>query len=418
MTTPVSSKRHSTGGKPRSERGQTLVLMALSIVALLAAAALVVDGGNAFAQQRRTQNGMDASAEAGATQLARKMSGVVILDGDVLSAIQATRNANEITSLDDAQYTDVDGNLLGATVGGGLIPANAQGVKVEGSRLFDTYLAGVVGMNQWTSTAQATAVTGYAEETGFGGLIPLTIPILLTQCESGGGSSKLFFPDDGVTSTIPFNPQFGTPWPVGPNNMIAIPLCSNGPGNVGWIDWEAPNGGAAELAASIRGANNPPVSTPHWYEITQTGGLTSLDNDMDTWEGKDITIPIFHAEADDPATPLDEELKGTCDAEPANPKNVLSNCPPADIGANGNGWYFLVTLATFHLEHAYIQENNQAECNAAPPLVSTASPLSTGNLVNRCLIGYFKAEVVAANMTAGSMTPTSEFSPLAIQLIH
>ena len=158
------------------------------------------------------------------------------------------------------------------------------------------------------------------------------------------------------------------------------------------------------------------MSTPHWYEITQTGGLTSLDAPMDTWEGKDITIPIFHAEADDPGTPFNEELRGTCDTEPANPKNVLSNCPPPDIGATGNGWYFLVTLATFHLEHAYIQENNQAECND-PALVSPVSPPGSG-LLNKCLIGYFKAEVVAANMTAGSMTPTSEFSPLAIQLIH
>lgn len=399
----------------RSERGQTLVLMALSIVALLAAAALVIDGGNAYAQQRRTQNGMDASAEAGAAQLARKISGVPISDTDVMTAIQATRNANDITTLDSAQYTDLAGAPLGV-VGAGTIPSNAQGVKVEGSRVFGTYLAGVVGMNQWTSTAQATAVTGYANGTGFGGLIPLTIPILLTQCESGGGSSKLYFPDDGVTNP-PENPTFGTPWPVGPNNRVAIPLCSNGPGNVGWIDWEAPAGGASEIAAAITGADNPPISTPHWYEITQTGGLTSLDSAMDTWEGKDITIPIFHAEADDPATPANEELKGTCDAAPANPRNALSNCAPADVGANGNGWYFLTTLATFHLEHSYIQGNHQSECND-PSLVSTASPAFVTNAVNNCLIGYFKDKVVAANMTAGGMTPQSQFSPLAIQLIH
>lgn len=400
----------------RSERGQTLVLMALAIVALLAATALVIDGGNAFAQQRRTQNGLDAMAEAGATQLARKLSGVAITDQMVVDAIEATQTANEITTLASAEYTDGDGAPLGATVGGGVIPANAQGTRVEGSRVFDTYLAGVVGMTQWTASAQATAITGYAESTGFGGVIPLTIPILLTQCESGGGSSRLYFPDDGITS--PSNPQFGTPWPVGPNNMVAIPLCSNGPGNVGWIDWEAPAGGASEIAAAIRGANNPPVTTPRWYEVTQTGGLTSLDDDMDTWEGKDITLPIFHAEADDPTTAFNEELIGTCDAEPANPKNVKENCATADIGANGNGWYFLVALATFHLERAYIQENNETECNAVPPaLVSPASPPSGGNLVNRCLIGYFKAEVVAANMTAGGMTPSSQFSPLAIQLI-
>jgi hypothetical protein len=40
------------------------------------------------------------------------------------------------------------------------------------------------------------------------------------------------------------------------------------------------------------------------------------------------------------------------------------------------------------------------------------------NLENNCLIGYFKDKVVAKNMTVGSGTATSEFTPLAIQLIH
>ena len=143
MTLFPSPRRHG-------ERGQMFVVMILAIVALLAAAALVIDGGNAFAQQRRTQNGLDAMAEAGATQLARKMSGVTISDGEVLAAINATKNANEITTLDSAEYTDHDGNALG-TVGGGVIPPTAQGVHAVGSRDFDTYLAGVVGINQWTS---------------------------------------------------------------------------------------------------------------------------------------------------------------------------------------------------------------------------------------------------------------------------
>lgn len=401
----------------RTQRGQTLVIMALAITALLAATALVVDGGNAFAQQRRTQNGMDATAEAGATQLARKLSGVAITDAVVKAAVDMTAVANDITTVVSAEYTDRVGTVLGM-VGGGTIPPNTQGVKVVGHRDFNTYIAGVVGMNQWRASADATAITGYAEESSFGGLIPLTLPILLTACESGGGSSKLFFLDDKINSP-PDNPEYGTPWPFGPNNMIAIPLCSNGPGNVGWIDWEAPNGGASEIASAIRVPNNGPVRTPRWYEVTQTGGLTSLDDDMDTWEGKDITLPIFHAEADNPSTTtVNEELRGTCDAEPANPKNLLSNCAPADVGANGNGWYFLTTFGVFHLVHSYIQGNFQDECNGAS-LVSPASPPGTprAQQVNNCLIGYFKGKVVAGNFSVGSSTPTSRYTPLAIQLI-
>jgi len=314
MTTPTRTRR--------SGSGQALVLMAIAVTVLLAFAALIIDGGNAFAQQRRTQNGIDASSEAGATQLARRLSGVAITDADVLQAVNATAAANEIMTVASVEYTDRTGTVLGP-VGSG-IPVNAQGVKVVGSRNFGTYIAGVVGMNQWTATAQATAITGYAEESGFGSVIPLTLPILLTECTSGGGSTKIYFPDDGITNP-PDNPQYGMPWPFGPNNRVALPLCSNGPGNVGWIDWTPPGGGASELSSAIQNPSNPPISTPHWYYITETGAVTSVDSAMDTWEGKDVLIPIFHAEADDPNTSVDEELIGTCDATPANPRTSLSN---------------------------------------------------------------------------------------------
>lgn len=409
MTTPIPEDR------PR-QRGQVIVIVAVAMTAMLAAVALVIDGGNAYAQQRRTQNGIDAAAEAGATQLARLMVGVAIVDADVKTAVDLEAAANDITTVGSAQYTDLAGTVLG-NVGAGTIPPGTQGVKVGGSRDFKTYVGGIVGLSQWKASAEATAVTGFAEDTGFGGVIPLTFPILLTQCESGGGSTKLYFPDDGIVDP-PDNPAFGTSWPFGPLNRVAIPLCSNGPGNVGWIDWDSGGGGVAQLTKWILGQiPNPPISTPHWYEITETGGKTALDAPMDTLEGTDITIPIFHAEADNPATPANEELIGTCDAPPANPRDAIGDCPPADIGANGQGWYFLETFATFHLEHSYIQGNHQAECND-PALVSSASPTGSGNPVNNCLIGYFKDKVVAKNMTVGSSTATSEFTPLAIQLIH
>jgi hypothetical protein len=413
MTMPTTTARPG-------QRGQVIVIVALAMTAMLAMVALVIDGGNAYAQQRRTQNGIDASAESGTTQLARWILGVfpddAAADAAVRLAVDQTATANDIAAVESADYTLKDGTVLGP-VGTGVIPANTQGVRVGGSRAFSTYVGGVIGLSNFKASAEATAITGFAEDSGFGGLIPLTFPILLTECESGGGPSKLFFPDDGIVDP-PDNPAFGTSWPFGPNNLIAIPLCANGPGNVGWIDWDGGGGGVAQLDRWIRGIDlNPPISTPHWYEVTETGGKTALDAPMDTLEGTDITIPIFHAEADNPATPLNEELIGTCDAVPANPKDLLTDCAPADIGANGQGWYFLETFGTFHLEHAYISGMHQSECND-PALVSPASPPGTGNPVNNCLIGWFKDKVVAKNMTVGSATATSEFTPLAIQLIH
>lgn len=58
---------------PRDERGAALVFVAISIVAMLSIAAIVIDGGQGYASHRQMQNSADAAALAGARalQLAR-----------------------------------------------------------------------------------------------------------------------------------------------------------------------------------------------------------------------------------------------------------------------------------------------------------------------------------------------------------
>ena len=404
---------HTQSSDRRSQRGQSIVILAGGLIAMLAMVGLVVDGGNAFAQQRSTQNGMDAAAEAGAVELARRMIGIdpvgddVTWDQRVLTAVNTTAANNGLTSTGVPQYTDYLGNPLGA-VGSGNIPPNTQGVHAGGNRAFSTYFVGMLGFPSFTAAAEATAVTGFGVETGFGGVIPLTFPVILTQCDTGGGSNRLFHPLG--------NPPAGE-WPTGPSNVIAIPLCSNGPGNVGWIDWTPTAGGASEIADSIRNPNNPPITTPHWYYITEAGGITSLDDDMDTWEGKDILIPIFDAHADDASTTtVDESYLGTCDATPTGTQTLLSDCPSGQEGlSGGKGWYLLVTFGKFHLLHSYIQGNHETECND-PSLASIAS--SPGGNIKNCLIGYFKDRVVASDLTVGAgTTASSSLTPIAVQLI-
>jgi len=410
----MSARKESTMSTTKSRQrtraqGQALALFAGGLVAILAAVGLVIDGGNAYVQQRRTQTAADAAAEAGAVQLARRLLGVPGTDAQwdqrVLDLVTATAAANQLTTTDTPVYVDHDGNALGP-VGTGVIPSNSQGVRVRGSLDFATYFARVIGISQMRASADATAITGYATTAGVGALIPLVFPLIQTQCESGGGSNRLYFPGDGQ------------PWPVGPNNMVAIPLCSNGPGNVGWIDWSPPNGGASEVAAEIRNPTYGPVYSPRWYYSTETGAITSLDDDMDTWEGKDIQFPIFYAQADNPATPEDESILGTCDEEPGGNKDALADCPAGENGlTGGKGWYYLVSFGMFHLVHSYISGNHQSECNDTSTLVLTAG-VGSGNLPNNCLIGYFKAPVLAGNYTAGGLTPTTEFTPVTVQLIR
>ncbi len=47
--------------KSPSERGQAIILIALSIVGLLGLVALAVDGGNAYSERRRAQNAADTT---------------------------------------------------------------------------------------------------------------------------------------------------------------------------------------------------------------------------------------------------------------------------------------------------------------------------------------------------------------------
>ena len=68
---------HRTGASlaaRRAQTGQAIVVMVVAIVVALAMVATIVDGGNVFAQQRVTQNGADATAEAGAVMLAERLA--------------------------------------------------------------------------------------------------------------------------------------------------------------------------------------------------------------------------------------------------------------------------------------------------------------------------------------------------------
>lgn len=115
--------RQSGHTRPAGQRGQALVILAISVVALLVMTSLVIDGGNAFAQQRITQNGVDAAAEAGAVVLAENLiakgDGVTSLpksDQAVLQAIQSAASNNAISTNPTAAYTDIRGDLLAGPV--------------------------------------------------------------------------------------------------------------------------------------------------------------------------------------------------------------------------------------------------------------------------------------------------------------
>src|SRR4051794_33119385 len=107
VKTGVAASRRNTGG-------QIIVIAALAMIAMIAFGALILEGGNAFAQQRVVQNGSDAIANAGAVRLAQRLAGVVTTDADVQTVMDASANANHIDTY-NAVYTDVAGKFLDAS---------------------------------------------------------------------------------------------------------------------------------------------------------------------------------------------------------------------------------------------------------------------------------------------------------------
>jgi Flp pilus assembly protein TadG len=88
MPRPVTSRRSRQSG------GQVIPIAAIAMVAIMIVTALILEGGNAYAQQRQTQNAADSAANAGATVLAQRFADGTLGDLQVHNAVDAMAIAN------------------------------------------------------------------------------------------------------------------------------------------------------------------------------------------------------------------------------------------------------------------------------------------------------------------------------------
>ncbi len=372
-----------------AERGQIIILVALGLVALLGMTALIIDGGNAWAQRRGTQNATDSAALAGATVMVQNLAGVSKTDSDVLAAITSKMTTNSST-LDTAVYVDwSNATIRAVTNTTAAIPTTAAGVAVHGSRAFGTYLAGVAGINTLSSGADATAVAGTLKgicpaDAGCA-VVPVTFSINISDCTSNGNIT--------IGSNI---------WPLvsidtatadkGVGNYEAIvPLCKVGPGGVGWLDM----GCGGNLSSQITAPCNKAFDIPTWLH-TSPGNPNSVESEMNTYQDKVILIPLFD---------------GTCRSVPTS--GLLPDC--TDPGNGNNLYYHIPKFAGFLLDQAYIQGNNRPACNSAPGI--TVTPPAGGNGGTSCLKGWFVRYVTQGPV--GAYDPTQDAgAALGVQLIH
>jgi Flp pilus assembly protein TadG len=276
------------------EKGQSVVLITLVLIGLVAMMGLIFDGGNAYFQRRRMQNAADAGALAGGRRLALANSA-----GDASYAAEvAIKNAvnSYVTSNGGSAsntylhtfFVDPNNNRIGTEtsyIGSfGYVPSTATGVSVTISTQFQTYFLSVVNINGGNVGASALVQTG--APSGVANLFPLTVPT---------GTLTTGNPPPGVC-------QFGVDDP---------PPCQIWGENQGsdassrqWTSFQVCGPGGANFLSDILNG----TATSGTIEIgdsicTSTGSIDSMASSLTPWVGKDVIIPIFDCTSADPTCP-------------------------------------------------------------------------------------------------------------------
>jgi hypothetical protein len=257
------------------QSGQTIVLFAFVLVAIVAVVGLVIDGGAAYGQRRAQQNAADMAALAGATTQ---------INGGTSAQVRADAEAVAAANFAGAGSTvDVDDSVVGF-------------VTVSITAAHQNYFAGVVGQSTWQVSVTATAKVGVP--TGAIGAAPIIF------------SSEVFDP----VTRMPFAP-FGCsappcspPAPFGagngdiPNEADDIAWTLYGPGvntdavrpylagtatldvsfEVGDYIGQSNNGFHASIFGDGTGVANP-------AECTGSSAHTNIDSCLG---GTDVIVPI------------------------------------------------------------------------------------------------------------------------------
>ena len=252
-----------------AEDGATTVVVAITLIVLFGMGALVLDVGNLFWERRQLQNAADAGALAAAQDYAW---------GDGAAAAEAS--ARHYTSENNTRDAFVEGisQPTSTSVKVDTITGDAGGVGVLRS-----FLAGVIGTDEYLARATATATWG-AMSSG------RSLPVTISYCEwldavylePGATAPDYSFSDEIVTLSL-LDPQQSGPNCTGPAGQQT-------PGGWGWLD---PQGGECEAVIDEFGwvggntGSSPPSPANH------TGCTDAFFAGL---IGETVLVPIFVAD--------------------------------------------------------------------------------------------------------------------------
>jgi hypothetical protein len=143
--------------KIKNEKGVVMIFVVVAMVAIIGMAALAIDFGNAAVRKSRLQNACDSAALAGAQALTDTHEAGLIAKDIFRKNIQENMNNASIT---DPTISFAEGD---------------RKIIVEAHEDFDTYFAGIFGMNKMAVNTDAAAVRGPVA--GISGLRPFGIDV-------------------------------------------------------------------------------------------------------------------------------------------------------------------------------------------------------------------------------------------------
>jgi hypothetical protein len=233
------------------ERGQSMVVLLLSMGLIVASLALATDGGRAYLERRRLQTAADAGALAGAKILA--------LGG---SESQATGAANEYaTQFNGAAVVDVSFD-------------GSRGVTAIARGTSPTSFGGLIGLSGLSVASRATA------EYGAVGWLPDSVLPIVVHEDS---------------------------WVLG--NAVDI-YAGGGPGNYGWLGWSG-DASTPSLCNSLTYPYdsetyiNPHDGSDHILSVddwvlgsTGVSPANCIEDALDALIGTHITVPIWNQAQD------------------------------------------------------------------------------------------------------------------------
>jgi Flp pilus assembly protein TadG len=163
------------------QRGQTIVLLAISLIALVGVAGFLIDVGRLYYAYQDLKAATQAAALAGGYALSLTSATVSSVQTDATSYSAANNDLNANSNLTSVTVTATPECLTSSFLPQcGASTADKNAVVVTEQAAVPTFFARVVGLNSWTIAATATA----SARGGTGG--PYNVAIVLDTTHSMG----------------------------------------------------------------------------------------------------------------------------------------------------------------------------------------------------------------------------------------